>query len=58
MGSEMCIRDRPYVTAVYGGQAEGVKVLTDKLKGELQDTMAMCGVHSLSEISGDMIFRG
>lgn len=41
-----------------GGQAEGVKVLTDKLKGELQDTMAMCGVHSLSEISGDMIFRG
>lgn len=58
LGADACILARPYVTAVYGGQAEGVKVLTDKLKGELQDTMAMCGVHSLSEISGDMIFRG
>lgn len=58
LGADACILARPYVTAVYGGQAEGVKVLTDKLKGELQDTMAKCGVHSLSEISGDMIFRG
>ena len=58
LGADACILARPYVTAVYGGQAEGVKVLTDKLKGELQDTMAMCGVHSLSEISGNMIFRG
>lgn len=58
LGADACILARPYVTAVYGGQAEGVKVLTGKLKGELQDTMAMCGVHSLSEISGDMIFRG
>ena len=58
LGADACILARPYVTAVYGGGAEGVKVLTEKLKGELQDTMAMCGVHSLSEISGDMIFRG
>ena len=36
--------------------AEGVKVLTDKIKAELADTMAMCGVHSLAEISRDMIF--
>ena len=47
---------RPYVTAVYGGGAEGVQVLTQKLKGELEDTMAMCGVHSLSEITRDLIF--
>ena len=45
------------ITAVYGGEAEGVKVLTDKIRGELADTMAMCGVHSLSEISGDMIAK-
>ena len=56
LGADACILARPYVTAVYGGGAEGVKVLTDKLKGELQDTMAMCGVHSLKEISRDMIF--
>ena len=44
------------MNAVYGGGAEGVKVLTDKLRGELADTMAMCGVHSLSQISRDLIF--
>lgn len=56
LGADACLLARPYVTAVYGGGAEGVKVLTDKLKGELADTMAMCGVHSLGEISRDMIF--
>ena len=56
LGADACILARPYVTAVYGGGAEGVRLLTDRLKGELQDTMAMCGVHSLKEISRDMIF--
>ena len=56
LGADACILARPYVTAVYGGGEEGVKVLTDKLKAELADTMAMCGVHSLAEISRDMVF--
>ena len=56
LGADACLLARPYVTAVYGGGAEGVKVLTGKIKGELADTMAMCGVHSLSEISRDLIF--
>ena len=56
LGADACIMARPYVTALYGGGAEGVKVLTDKIQAELADTMAMCGVHSLSEISRDMIF--
>ncbi|MGE4277106.1 MAG: alpha-hydroxy-acid oxidizing protein [Lawsonibacter sp.] len=55
LGADACILARPYVTAVYGGGAEGVKVLTDQLKAELADTMAMCGVHSLNEISREMI---
>ena len=48
---------RPYVTAVYGGGAEGVGVYTEKLGGELADTMAMCGVASLEEISRDCVRR-
>ena len=56
LGADACILARPYVTAVYGGGEEGVQLLTQKLKGELEDTMAMCGVHSLAEISRDMIF--
>ena len=55
LGADAVILARPYVTAVYGGQAEGVRCLTDKLQAELSDTMAMCGVRSLSEISRDLI---
>ena len=56
LGADGVLLARPYVTAVYGGGAEGVQVLTQKLKGELEDTMAMCGVHSLSEITRELIF--
>ena len=58
MGADGCVLARPYVTMVYGGGAEGVKLLTQKLRSELADTMAMCGVHKLAEISGDLIFKG
>ncbi len=57
LGADACILARPYVTAVYGGGKEGVQILTRKLKEELQDTMAMCGVHSLAEINRDLIFQ-
>lgn len=56
MGADAVVVARPYVTAVYGGGAEGVAVYTEKLGSELADTMAMCGAHSLSEISKDMIW--
>lgn len=56
MGADGVILARPYVTAVYGGGAEGVALLTQKIKAELEDTMAMCGVHSLGEISDEILF--
>ena len=46
---------RPFVTMVYGGEHEGVKTCVEKLGAELKDTMAMCGVHSLKEISRDCV---
>lgn len=55
LGAEAVIIARPFVTAVYGGGAEGAAVYADKLRGELADTMEMCGVHSLSEIARDCI---
>ena len=56
LGADACILARPYVTAVYGGGAEGVRLLTEKLKAELTDAMAMCGVHSLSQITHALVF--
>ena len=40
-----------------GGGGEGVALLVQKLQGELSDAMAMCGIHSLSEINRDLIFK-
>lgn len=57
LGADGVLIARPYVTAVYGGGAEGVKVLTDKLAGELSSTMKMCGVSSLKEITKDCLFK-
>lgn len=57
LGADAALLARPYVTAVYGGGAEGVQLLTQKLKGELEDTMAMCGAHSLGGLSRDMVYQ-
>ena len=55
LGADAVLIGRPFVSAVYGGGAEGVAAYTAKLAAELEDTMAMCGAHSLSEISRDMV---
>ena len=47
---------RPFVPAVYGGEAEGARLLFAKYKAELIDTMTMCGAHSLGEIVPDMVY--
>ena len=55
LGADAVLICRPFVTAVYGGGEEGVKCYIDKIAGELVDTMQMCGAHSLSEISREMV---
>ena len=56
LGADAVIIARPYVTAVYGAEQEGVQVLSDKLMNELADTMTMCGAANLKDISRDMVF--
>ena len=55
-GADAVLVGRPLVPAGYGGEAEGAKLLFDKYKAELIDTMTMCGAHSLAEISPDMVY--
>ena len=55
MGADAVIIARPYVTSVYGGGEEGVKLYTDKIGAELADTMAMCGAGKLSDINENMV---
>lgn len=58
LGADGVVAARPYVTAVYGGKQEGVKVLTEKLGKELADTMKMCGTPDLASITPDCVRRG
>lgn len=55
MGADAVIIARPFVTAVYGGGAEGVEAYVKKIAGELEDTMSMCGAFTLDEITSDMV---
>ena len=55
LGADGVLVCRPFVTAVYGGAEEGVKELVNRLGSQLKDTMAMCGAHSLAEITRDMV---
>ncbi|MCI8742285.1 MAG: alpha-hydroxy-acid oxidizing protein [Lachnospiraceae bacterium] len=58
LGADGVLICRPFVTAVYGGEKEGVAELVGRLGAELKDTMAMCGAHSLGEITREMVWRG
>ncbi|WP_133015359.1 alpha-hydroxy-acid oxidizing protein [Clostridium cuniculi] len=55
LGADGVLICRTFVTALYGGEAEGIKTYIDKLASELEDTMSMCGAYSLNDISRDMI---
>ena len=57
LGADGVLIGRPFVTMVYGGGSQGVAVYVKKLTEELRDVMAMCGAHSLSEITRDMVCR-
>lgn len=56
MGADAVGIARPFVTAVYGGGEEGVKLYIEKIGAELADTMAMCGVHDVKSITREMIY--
>ena len=55
LGADGAVIARPFVTAVYGGEHDGVRSYIEKIGTELEDTMKMCGVSSLSEITRDCV---
>ncbi len=55
LGADAVLIARPYVVSIYGAQSEGIKLYTDKLIGELKDTMLLCGCHKLSDINENFI---
>lgn len=56
LGADLVLIGRPYVTATYGGGAEGVGVYTEKVGGELRDAMYMTGAASIDKIKKNMLY--
>lgn len=55
LGARGVLIGRPIVTMIYGAGKDGVQAYIDQLQSELEDAMMMCGAHSLSEITRDMV---
>ena len=57
LGAHGVIIARPFVTAVYGGGAEGIEALVAKLQAELADTMRMTGAATVADIDGSLVWN-
>jgi isopentenyl diphosphate isomerase/L-lactate dehydrogenase-like FMN-dependent dehydrogenase len=56
LGADAVLIGRPFVTASFGGQREGVKAYIENLKGELKSAMVLTGCKSVKEVSGKILY--
>ena len=55
LGADAVMMCRPILVSWYGAGQQGIEILVNKLKAELDDVMYMCSARKLSDISRDMI---
>jgi len=56
LGADAVLVGRPLVVGAFGGGAEGVRFILDKLTAELKQAMILTGCGSLEEINAKVIF--
>lgn len=56
LGADAVLIGRPFVTASFGGEREGVKLYIDSLKQDLKSAMVLTGCNSIKEISDRIIY--
>ncbi|KYH31062.1 L-lactate dehydrogenase [Clostridium tepidiprofundi DSM 19306] len=57
LGADAVLIGRPFVTASFGGQTEGVKIYIEKLKSELKSAMILTGCESVKNIDESILYR-
>ncbi|SHH39671.1 alpha-hydroxy-acid oxidizing protein [Clostridium grantii] len=57
LGADGVLIGRPFVTASFGGEREGVKTYIEKLKGELKSAMVLTGCNSIDEINSNILYK-
>jgi len=57
LGADGVLVGRPLVVGAFGGGAEGVKLVLDKMASELKQAMILTGCNKISEISARVIYK-
>ncbi|MGL6107425.1 alpha-hydroxy-acid oxidizing protein [Romboutsia sp.] len=57
LGAEAVLVGRPFVSASFGGQTEGVELYVNKLKNELSSTMILTGCQTVKDIDSKVIYK-
>lgn len=56
LGADAVLIGRPFVTASFGGEREGVKLYIDGLKSELKSAMVLTGCKSVKDITDRILY--
>lgn len=56
LGADAVLIGRPFVTASFGGQREGVSTYIESLKSELKSAMVLTGCKTIKDISSRIIY--
>lgn len=56
LGADAVLIGRPFVTASFGGEREGVKTYVENLKSELKSAMVLTGCNSIKDIDEKIIY--
>jgi NAD(P)H-dependent flavin oxidoreductase YrpB (nitropropane dioxygenase family) len=56
LGADAVLIGRPFVTASFGAQREGVKLYVDNLKSELKSAMVLTGCKTVKEVTDRILY--
>ncbi|MGH4119579.1 alpha-hydroxy-acid oxidizing protein [Clostridium sp.] len=56
LGADAVLIGRPFVTASFGGKAEGVKSYIDTIKGDLKSAMVLTGCKSIENVNSRILY--
>jgi isopentenyl diphosphate isomerase/L-lactate dehydrogenase-like FMN-dependent dehydrogenase len=56
LGADAVLIGRPFVTASFGGQREGVKLYVENLKSELKSAMVLTGCKSIEHVDSRILY--
>jgi isopentenyl diphosphate isomerase/L-lactate dehydrogenase-like FMN-dependent dehydrogenase len=57
LGADAVLVGRPLAVGAFGGGAEGVAMLLNRMRGELVSAMLLTGTHSVTEVSPEILSR-